>query len=177
MEDGCPHAEFNALSYWLRMQDGYFSNSFRPILYLGYIWVRHGLLDIVHGLGLKSKVFCGKTTEWWKSLTRNSQCQNRCWQFGQKYPKYLKVYSTDLPKWPKTLRYVWKKPLSGIRSPCIEPSHLLLLNFDEVDNGVSCWLERFHACFASSLGLFFAHSCPRHHHISHGAQRRATILC
>ena len=44
--------------------DSYFPNSFRPISYLEYIWVRSG-----------KQSFCvEKTTEWWKLWTRDSQC-------------------------------------------------------------------------------------------------------
>ena len=33
-----------------------------------------------------------------------------------------KIYLTDLPNWPKSLGYRWKKEPSGVRSPCLGPS-------------------------------------------------------
>lgn len=62
------------------------------------------LHHIIFGLVLKKKTY-----EWWKSWTTDSQCQKRFWWFGRKYPEYLKVYSADLPNWPKILGYWWKR--------------------------------------------------------------------
>ena len=64
----------------LRTRDGYFQNSFRPMLYLEYIWVR-------------------------------SEKQSFLWTHS------AKIYSTDLPNWPKNLGYRWQKEPSGVRSP------------------------------------------------------------
>ena len=55
----------------------------------------------IFGLALKSTVFfVEKTSELWKSWTKESQCQKKCG-----YPKYPKIYSTDLPNWPKSVGY------------------------------------------------------------------------
>ena len=58
---------------------------------------------------MNSIFFVEKTTKWWKSLT---------------VPKWVlicssaennpKIYSADLPNWPKSLWYCWKKGLSDV---------------------------------------------------------------
>ena len=61
------------ISLWvwhrLWMHDGYFPYSFRTMSYLGFIWVRSEIQSFLWK----------KTTKWWKSWTRDTQCQNRGW--------------------------------------------------------------------------------------------------
>ena len=76
-----------------------------------------GHFEINRPLGMKSIFFVEKTTKWWKSLT---------------VPKWVlicssaennpKIYSADLPNWPKSLWYCWKKASSGVHSPWRIPS-------------------------------------------------------
>ena len=70
------------------------------------------------GLGLKRKIVYRKKNWIIEIMDKWLTVPKRVLIVWPRYPKFSKVYSVDMPNWPKSLGYHWKKVSSGFRSPC-----------------------------------------------------------